>query len=318
MTLKRRDFLKSLAGGAVVAAVPMDLMASETEERKNSHIGLLYDSTLCIGCQVCSNACKKANGMPGVHEGPLPVWENPEDLSSDTMTIIKRYANGTDKQKDREKNGYAFIKRQCLHCIDPACTSACPASALTKNPETGIVSYNIDACIGCRYCQVSCQFNIPKFQWDKAFPRIVKCQLCTHLVSQGRLPACANDCPTGATVFGPMPDLLKEVQRRKSLAIGTFQNYPVSSLASGRTAIHEAKQYIDHVYGEHEIGGTQVLYLSGVPFDRLGLPDLPGKSYASIAEGIQHTIYKGMVAPLALLVGLMVVVSRNKNNDEHQ
>lgn len=317
MKIKRRDFLKTMAGSAAMAALPRGVsQAAEDHGRPDSHLGMLYDSTLCIGCQVCMDACKKANGMPGVQSGPLKLWENPKDLSSDTLNIIKKYKSGKGVNKDRVEDGFAFIKRQCMHCEEPACASACPASAMEKDPDTGIVTYDEGACIGCRYCQVACQFNIPKFQWEEPFPKIVKCQMCDHLIPAGGIPACCNHCPTGASLFGPVNALLEEVKRRKAITPGTETNYPIATLNSGKSAMHPAPAYIDHVYGENEIGGTQVLYLSGIPFDLLGLPELPETSYASLAENIQHTLYKGMLAPLALLGGLLWVVSRNKNHDD--
>lgn len=314
MGLKRRDFLKTLAGGAALAAVPQDLQASEPPGRRETHLGMLYDSTLCIGCQDCMNACKKVNNLPPVKRGPLSIWENPKGLSSKTMNIIKKYESGTRDKKDRVLNGFAFVKRQCLHCVDPACVSACPASAMTKEPETGIVMHDKDACIGCRYCQVACQFNIPRFQWEEPFPQIVKCQMCSPLVARGKTPACCVECPTGATVFGPVPGLLEEIKRRQAMTPGTLNEFPLSALASGKIATHRSSAYIPQVYGDTEIGGTQVLYLSGIPFDLLGLPDLPDKSYVSISEGIQHTLYKGMIAPLVLLGGLMFVVKKNHHD----
>ena len=84
------------------------------------------------------------------------------------------------------------------HAQKPSCVSVCPVGAVTRDKITGTVDYNKDACIGCRYCQVACAFNIPKFQWDKAYPQIVKCDLCksTNLKTKG-VTACAEVCPTG-------------------------------------------------------------------------------------------------------------------------
>lgn len=313
MAINRRDFLKTMSSGAALAVfAPGGATSFETEQRPSTHVGILYDSTLCIGCQICMKACKEENGMPLVQRGPLRIWENPLELSGETLCIIKKYESGTRETKDRADNGFAFIKRQCLHCAEPACVSACPASAMTKDSKTGIVVYNKDACIGCRYCQVACQFNIPKFQWEKPFPEIVKCQMCSHRVSQGKIPACSSECPTGATLFGPVADLLKETERRLSMTPGSHQNFPVSSFSSGKTATRRVPKYISHVYGKKEIGGTQVMFLSGVPFERLWLPDLPEKSYVSVSETIQHTVYKGMAAPLLLLGGLVYAVVRTR------
>jgi Fe-S-cluster-containing dehydrogenase component len=261
-------------------------------------------------------ACKEENGMPWVHEGPLHIWENPAELSGETLCIIKKFESGTKENKDHLENGFAFIKRQCLHCVDPACVSACPASAMTKDPITGVVAYNKDACVGCRYCQVACQFNIPRFQWEKPFPQIVKCQMCPKRVPKGNIPACCEECPTGATLFGAVDDLLKETDRRLAMTPGSYQEFPLESLNSGKNATRRVPRYIDHVYGKNEIGGTQVMLMAGIPFDRLWLPDLPEKSYVSMTETIQNRVYKGMAAPVVLLAGLMYAVAKNKKNHE--
>ncbi len=126
--------------------------------------------------------------MPYEHTGDQEIWDNPHDLSARTLNIIKKYSHGTGKVKDRPTDGFSFIKRQCMHCVDPGCVFSCPVSALTKNPKTGIVTYNKNACIGCRYCQVACPFNVPKFEWNSPFPEIVKRELCENILNQGGIP----------------------------------------------------------------------------------------------------------------------------------
>lgn len=316
MKIKRRDFLKTVAGGAALAAVPSVATASAEVSRLPGAVGILYDSTLCVGCQVCTVACKQANNMPVVFSGNQHQWDNPVDLSSRTLSIIKEYENGTRAHKDREVDGYAFVKRQCMHCVDPPCATACPASALTKDPKTGLVSYNKDACIGCRYCEVACPFEIPKFQWDKAFPQIVKCQLCSHLLAKGQIPACCHACPTGASLFGPVNQLQKEARRRQKMQPGKYYDFPLASVTGGKTTTHKAGKYIPHIYGEHENGGTQVLYLAGVPFEKLGLPDLPDRPYTALARSLQHTLYKGMIAPIVAFAALLFVVAKRGKKDE--
>jgi Fe-S-cluster-containing dehydrogenase component len=95
------------------------------------------------------------------------------------------YRNGTMETKDQEANGFAFMKTSCMHCGDPSCVSACPVSAMTKDPETGVVGYNPDKCIGCRYCVAACPFGIPKYQYDSPTGRIGKCELCRHRHKDG-------------------------------------------------------------------------------------------------------------------------------------
>jgi len=321
MKIRRRDFLKGVAGsgGLVLASGATPAMAaSPTKTLPPNALGILYDATLCIGCQVCVGACKQANNMPVEHRaGTDPLWENPIDLSAKTLNVIKEYNSGKGGEKD-SINGYSFIKRHCMHCVDAACVSACPVSALTKNPDNGIVTYNKDACIGCRYCQIACPFNIPKFEWNSPFPRIFKCQLCTHLIAKGGYSACCAACPTGASLFGPVADLKAEAKRRLEMVPGKYYDFPVSATFSGQTQSHKAKQYVPHVYGESEVGGTQYLMLAGVPFEKLGLPDLPERSFVELADGIQYAIYKGMVYPLVVLGGLIYMARKRDEKGEKE
>ncbi len=316
MEIKRRDFLKGIAGAAALTLAQPALALAREKSRLPDAAGILYDATLCIGCKACMVGCRKANDLPAETIGPQKLWDNPMDLSARTFNIIKKYENGTGAYKDREINGFSFIKRHCMHCVDPACVSACPATAMTKDPKTGIVSYNKKACIGCRYCQVACPFNIPKFEWDNPFPQIAKCQLCSHLVAKGRVPGCCDVCPTGASLYGPVAALLEESKRRHKMKPGDYYNFPVSSTTSGLVQYQKSAQYIPHIYGENEVGGTQVIMLAGVPFDKLGLPDLPEKSYVAMAENIQHTLYKGMILPIVALGGLIFLVKKREGTKE--
>lgn len=318
MEIKRRDFLKvAAAGGLLVASGGHSALAREPRSRSKDAVGFLYDSTVCTGCKACVSACKQYNEMPPSFTTPQdPLWDNPLDTDSKTYNIIKLYKDGTGEVKDRETNGHAYVKRQCMHCVDPACVSACPVTALTKDPKSGVVSYNKSACIGCRYCQLACPYNIPKFEFEKTFPQIRKCQLCSHRLEKGEIPACAEFCPTGATVFGKVDDLLAEAKQRLQYPVGSTQAYPVERLGGTVRTERVVTQYQQKVYGEREGGGTQILYLAGVPFEKLGLPQLDERSDAQRSETIQHTIYKGMIAPVLLLGGLLYVV--HKNTKDHK
>lgn len=320
MKMKRRDFLKAAAGGSLLMAAQGPATALARPDKKalpSEAVGILYDSTLCIGCQACMVGCKKANNMPLESTDLLGRWDNPPDLSAKTLNIIKRYASGDGTRKDAITDGYAFIKRHCMHCIDPSCVSACPVSALRKNDKSGVVTYNKDACIGCRYCQLACPFNIPKFQWESTTPEIVKCQLCNHLLQDGGISACCSACPTGASLFGPVEELLIEAKRRLSLPPGAYAEYPVNAIGQGRSTrflTHQTGHYVKHIYGENELGGTQVLFMAGVPFDKLGLPELPNESYGRLADGIQYAIYKGMAYPLVVLGALVYMIRKGNGN----
>ena len=316
MDIKRRDFLKLAAGSGILLAAGEPAFAREPRKLPSEAVGILYDATVCIGCKVCQVACKENNEMPVEHSTPEAIWDDPIDLSSKTLNIIKVYKNGTGENKDSEINGYSFIKRHCMHCADPSCVSACPVTALKKDPQNGVVSYDKDACIGCRYCQVACPYNIPKFEFDKPFPQIRKCQLCNHRYKEGKFSACCEFCPTGASIFGKVADLLEEAKKRLALKTGDYYNYPVAHVKSGVKSYRPVSNYQNHIYGEKEGGGTQYLMLAGVPFAKLGMPELGEGADAAFSEGIMHTIYKGMIAPGAVLAGLLFAAYRSTHGKD--
>jgi Fe-S-cluster-containing dehydrogenase component len=296
MDINRRDFLKLTAGsGLLLASSAEPGHAKMSKELPAEAVGFLYDATLCIGCMSCMVNCKKYNSMPGgalYSEGadipyefktPERIWDAPADLSSKTLNIIKANRSGTASNKDTVTNGYSFIKQHCLHCISPACVSACPVGALKKDSEKGFVFYEEDRCIGCRYCQLACPFKIPKLEWEKASPQIRKCQLCHHRYQDGKYAACCEYCPTGASIFGRIIDLREEAKMRLTLKPGKTHEYPVQTVDSSYKLSRTVAKYVNHVYGLEEAGGTQYLLLAGVPFDWLGfnrniskdhLPDL--------------------------------------------
>jgi Fe-S-cluster-containing dehydrogenase component len=314
MGVSRRDFLKAAAGGTLAVAAsltPSPVLARAPKARLPEAKGMLFDSTVCIGCRVCMVACKEYNNLPPEFSRPTDVWDNPANLSDKTYNIIKLYQQGAPMTKDQEIDGFAFVKRSCMHCVDPSCVSACPVTALTKDHVTGIVKYNKDLCIGCRYCQVACPFNIPKFQWESAFPQIKKCQLCDHRMAEGGYAACCEFCPTGASIYGNVLDLIEESKRRLALPVGKEAPYPLRRVDSGDMNVRLVTPYINHIYGYKEGGGTQVMLLSNVPVTKMGYPDLPEESTASHSETLMHTLYKGMIAPYVVLGGLFYVIYKN-------
>ena len=150
MGIDRRTMLKSAAvAGATALAGASPAMARERKVAPTNAVGLLYDTTRCVGCKACVTACREANE---------------ETRKGCSRTLIRQYSNGSEQ---------SFVKTGCMHCIDPACAGACMLGALQKR-EFGIVTWNPDLCVGCRYCQVACPYNAPKFEWESATPRIVK------------------------------------------------------------------------------------------------------------------------------------------------
>lgn len=319
--MDRRSFLKAASVGTAAACVSTVAEARPNLEPAPEAVGMLYDSTLCIGCKACVSACKEANNMDPVISGDDLQYDSAKDLSGDTLNVIKIYKDGTAEVKDHEENGFAFEKRSCMHCVDPGCVSVCPVTAMRRDPITGIVTHHTDACIGCRTCMGGCPYNVPQFEYDEAFGQIHKCQMCNQegleRISKGGMTACAEVCPTGATLFGPRSMLLEEAKRRTNLKEGNTYNFPRGDISKPGD-YHEKDldaNYVNHVWGETEAGGTNVLHISGVSFDKLGMPPLGDRSYASQSETLQHTIYKGMALPAVALAGLTYFVKRNKDKD---
>ncbi len=319
--MKRRDFLKAGAGGAALLCGSGAATARPNLEPAENAVGMLFDSTLCIGCKACVAKCKEVNEMPPVIEAGEQAWDSARDLSGDTLNVIKVYKDGTAAVKDAEVDGFCFEKRSCMHCVDPGCVSACPVTAMRRDSATGIVTHHADACIGCRNCMVACPYNVPQYEYDDAYGQIRKCQMCNQagleLVDKGEMTACADVCPTGATLFGPREALLQEAKRRVALQPGEIYNYPRGDVTKPYSYHEKAiPAYQPHVWGEKEAGGTNVMHVSAVPFDRLGMPPVGDRSAASIAEGVQHTIYNYMALPAIALAGLAYVVHRNSSDDE--
>ena len=286
--MDRRSFFKGIvAAGAATAATRAE--ARERREAPEGAVGMLYDATECIGCKACVVACRDANGLPASRGGKDPgLHDQQTELNGNTKNVIKLYQEG---------GVWSFVKSQCMHCVDPACVSVCRIGALQKDGQTGIVAYDKDRCVGCRYCQVACPFNVPKFEWQSATPCITKCEMCRHRQAEGKQPACTEVCPKQAVIFGKLEDLKAEARRRIREQPGRYQ---------------------PRVYGDEDMGGTQVLYLSAVPFEKLGLPEMGQESVPALAESIQHGIYQGLITPAVLYVGLAGAVIRNwrKNKGE--
>ena len=313
MALDRRGFIKSLSvvgmGGAVLdhrrakgdgseAAVrdqcsPQRSRALELPPQ--DAFGVLVDIPNCIGCRKCEFACQEAAGFA---VPPIETFDDKSVFATDrrpqphAYTTVNRYPNPAVPEKP------VYVKANCLHCLEPACVSACLVGALRKS-ESGAVVYDAWKCMGCRYCMVACPFQIPTYEYDNALtPQVWKCDFCAESRSKnGGVPACVKICPNEALIFGRRGELLK-------LAHEKIRNHP--------------GMYVDHIYGEHEAGGTSWLYLSSIPFESLGFVQLASIAPSRLTEMIQHGVFKHWMPPLALYGLLAIVMWLSRRTEEEK
>lgn len=292
--LDRRTFIKqTLALGTGLAGLSTDAEAGPKHELSPDRMGVLVDTTACIGCRNCEWACATAHGLPA---GPLESYEDktvfqaPRRPDDKALTVVNLCENAKSPATP-----YG-VKVQCMHCDHPACLSACIVGAISKR-EDGSVVWDTGKCIGCRYCMIACPFQIPAFEYGKALQgRIMKCDFCSERRADGGLPACVERCPVEALTYGRREDLVRVAKDRVKRA---------------------PERYVNHVYGELEVGGTSWLYLAGRDFTDLKFPKLGKNPAPGVSESIQHGIFAYFVPPVALysLLGLLMWVSKHRPDD---
>ncbi|KPL02819.1 MAG: hypothetical protein AMJ90_04760 [candidate division Zixibacteria bacterium SM23_73_2] len=297
MRISRRKFFKI---SAVTGAVSIIGKSKSTSVARNfsgrpDRLGVLTDSTRCVGCRTCEAACNEINKLP---KPKIPfedqsVFEKERRADSTYYTYVNRYPHPDKKGK------WIYRKVQCNHCDEPACASACLVAALKKKPE-GPVVWNEKICIGCRYCMTACPFYVPAFEYSNPYsPDIVKCTMCYDTrVSKGGIPACVEACPMEAMTFGKRSELIKVARKR---------------------IMEHTDKYVDHIYGENEAGGTCWLYISGVPFEELGFPtDVGTKPYPELTKGFLTMVPAVLVIWPALLGGFYMFTKHREQLIEEE
>jgi len=289
MPIDRREFLKTLGVAGAGLSGASAFGRSKTNSDDTEFYAILHDITRCEGCQECEYACADANGLPDVPDDEYPD----SDIRRETKPLQYTVINAVETSV-----GEVYTKRQCMHCAQPACAAACLTKAMEKHVE-GPVTWDGDKCMGCRYCMISCPFDIPKFEFDNNNPKIGKCQMCFDRLKDGEVPACVENCPAGALVFGKRSDVLREARKR------IFEN---------------PGTYVDHIYGEHEAGGTSWLNLSPVPFEELGFKtNLETKPYPELTKGFLYSVPPVFILWPALLMGLREVTrSDDEQGGDHE
>ena len=236
---------------------------------------ILVDVTKCTGCERCVAACVEENDLDPV-QAQIDRAVTKDGLSDNRFVSVPKVGPGR------------FARMSCMHCLEPACVSACLVGGITKTPE-GPVVYDPEKCIGCRYCMLACPFHVPRYEWDDSVPFMRKCAMCFHRQEEGLPPACVEACPNEALRFGERSVLLEEAHR---------------------TIASEQGRYLNRVWGEHEFGGTSVLYISDVDLEVAGWPSADTESIPSLTEPlIAKTPFIGM-GVMGSLLGINWVIRR--------
>jgi formate dehydrogenase iron-sulfur subunit len=237
---------------------------------------ILVDVTKCTGCERCVAACVEENDLdPG--RARIDRATTRDGLSANRLVSLVQVEQGR------------FARMSCMHCLEPACVAACLVGGITKTPE-GPVVYDPEKCIGCRYCMLACPFHVPRYEWEETVPFMRKCAGCFERTSDGGVPACVDACPEGALRFGERAGLLREARDLVAARSGT---------------------YLPRVWGEHEFGGTSVLYVSDVDLSPLGWPGEGTDAIPALTEPlIEKTPFVGVGVASCLLAVNWVIRRR--------
>ncbi len=295
MGITRRQLFGWVAAAGAGAMVPGVAKAATGKHFSGypGSFGVLHDITRCIGCRKCEAACNEVNDLPDPDKpfDDLKVLKENRQLSATAYTVVNRYQFESAPEP-------VYVKTQCNHCLEPACVSACFVKALRKD-KTGAVIYDASLCVGCRYCMIACPFQVPAYEYNEAFtPRVMKCTLCYPRIVEGKLPGCVEACPKEALTFGRRDDLLKTARQR-------IYRYP--------------DKYVDHIYGEFEMGGCSWLYLSPRPFSGLGMrEDLGNQPAPSYTAGALAIVPMAVTAGVMLLTGVYAIARRRDEIAEQE
>ncbi len=286
MGINRRSFFKALGATGAAMAFGKEVKAEKTTENPVEFKAVLYDATRCVGCQTCEYSCAEANNLPEPED--YPEAGVVRETNENRRTVVN--ARETSK-------GEMYVKEQCMHCNEPACVAACLTQAMHKTKE-GPVIWRGNKCMGCRYCMISCPFDVPKFEYHSSNPDITKCDMCFERQQEGNVPACVEGCPAEGLTFGTRRELIAEARKR---------------------IVENPDVYVDHIYGEDEAGGTGFLYLSSVPFNELGFKtNLQKSSYPALTKSFLYSVPAVDVLVPSLLLGIYAATSnKSKKNEDH-
>ncbi len=286
--MKRRTFLTLLTAAGGTCSVPNKVAAALSVKAQSDGFGVLHDTSLCIGCRKCEEACASFNKLPQQNYDDFDVLDKERRTSAYDWTVVNKYMHNSKT---------VFRKQQCNHCNEPACANACLSGAFKKE-SSGVVSYDASICVGCRYCIIACPYSIPGYEYTEALnPLVQKCTMCKDRLKDGKIPACIEICPTGALVFGKRSELLQLAKKR----------------------LLEDVSYVQHVYGEREMGGSAWLYISKQEFKYLGMNENLGTKAASeyTQDALETVPFIAGFLPV-VLGGAYAITKLCQNEAEHE
>lgn len=217
-TISRLERLATLRRGEEVSI-------ASTPAQPGVTFGYAFNISKCKGFRSCVEACINENNLDRRADTQyIRIFEMEEgEVNLDRATATF--------QHDVPAEGHFYLGTQCFQCANPPCVQVCPVGATWQEPD-GITVIDYDWCIGCRYCMAACPYWARRFNWsapevpagevnpnqhylgNRARKKgvVEKCTFCIHRTREGRLPACAEACPTGARVFGNLLDPDSEIR----------------------------------------------------------------------------------------------------------
>lgn len=262
--VSRRMFLKGgLAAAGSLAAATLPASAAELKDDKQQ-LATLIDIGKCVGCEACVDACSEVNShkfadpakpFPKMYPARAKVsdWSDKQDVN-DRLTpynwLFIQHATVDVNGEETELT----IPRRCMHCVNPPCVKLCPWGA-AKQLKNGISRIDAEICLGGSKCNKVCPWEVPQRQtgvglYLDILPSFAgngvmyKCDRCYDRIAEGELPACIEACPEDVQTIGPRDEIINKAHKL-------------------------AKEINGYIYGEHENGGTNTIYVSPVPFEAL-------------------------------------------------
>lgn len=316
--ISRRSFIKGgLAAACTLAATSIPAGVSKAGNKQK--LATLLDIRKCIGCEACVEACSEVNAdkypgpkkpFPEMYPSRVPVmdWSEKRDVTDRLTPYNWIFIQSSTVEIDGEETEIT-IPRRCMHCVNPPCVKLCPWGA-ARQLENGISRIDSDICLGGSKCKAVCPWQIPERQsgvglYLDILPALAgngvmyKCDRCYNRVADGELPACIEVCPEEVQTIGSRDIIIKQAHKL-------------------------AKETKGYIYGEKENGGTNTIYISPVPFEKLnkaiekgkGRPHLkPVNNSMADANNLAAAMAIAPIAGIAAAAGKFYKMSKGVEGD---